>query len=417
VSSYPWSIFISYSSEAALVPDGPVSRLIELLKQEFDQDYRVLVDRDYLGIGDNWDRKIREKLHGANIGIILLDATAAASEWVKRETLIMMETEMAIFTVLIGPTKQKIRKEKEYVSFRSLLEYELIELTTDGKSSVTDSLDHVVAQIRRQLVHFDQTFTEAEVKLIKKLAQHIPDAGPTVTDLIQRLAGPGWTGSDNPYGGREFIAWRMLEARLGQKLVRLFGDMLDCFTRFGQNQRRLTNLIEPSWIPIDDARPIVPSSSERYTVLVGPVGTMGTGEHYVRRATHWDETANNLLRADVMPMAGPDDIVAALTKEKSLLHWQQNSATMRQYVVMRAGDTESATRWAVEAVHEKWPQATVVLEIPSTDDTLRDRLADSIRSARVIDVDTNAETTAELNIHKIREHLRCANRLEDGTRP
>jgi hypothetical protein len=98
-----WSIFISYSHGGSVA-----DKLIDLLRQELNGEYKVLVDKDFLRPGVLWAEEIRRILRGASVGVVLLDKAATDKRWVKTETIIMLEREMTIIPVLIGTTRKDL---------------------------------------------------------------------------------------------------------------------------------------------------------------------------------------------------------------------------------------------------------------------------------------------------------------------
>jgi hypothetical protein len=401
-----WSVFISYSS------DGPVAaRLIDLLRQQLGRDYTVLVDTGFLRVGVPFDPKIRKTLRGASVGIVLLDRHAMNSEWVQRETSIMLEQRIAIRPVLIGTAD-----DIEGSPFESLAEYQMCRLNENGEwlsrkgkvdATRTDPLGDVVAAIRSQMVTFDHDFTEDQAQLIRMIAQCLPEDDAKIADLIDELDGRTPDGRDSPFGGRELVAWRMLEARIDPSLVKLLSK--HCYKFPGR--AGLAKLIAPSWIPVGDATPIVEPPPDKSVFLIEPVDNDDTGEHYVRRATWWNTRDNDVVQADVMPMGEISDYsdqLDDLARGEPVCYWQQNLYGTRQYLVVKAGDTEAVTREAVEAVHERWPNAVVVL----TAQTRRGQLAQVARSG-VIGVDSAAESAAKEGMWRIRQAIQLA----DGINP
>jgi hypothetical protein len=299
----------------------------------------------------------------------------------------------------------------------------MIELTEDGEwrnqdgtvdRTRTDPLADVVAEIRGRLATFGRTFSAEQINLIQRVARCLPDETHVLANLIDALNARGEDHQDCPFGARELAAWRMLEARINKKLADLVTDHCHTFP----DPLQFASLITPSWIPVEDADPIVGPLSDGSVFLIGPVGDVNTGKHYVLRATWCDTKKNYLGQVDQMPIGEASEIPAQLDrmeKQEPYRFWRRNRDEKRQYLVMRVGDTEFVTREAVEAVHDRWPKAVVVLTTDSDVHTQGGPLVDIARSG-VIDVDPEAESAARERMFQIREAIQSAGGSDPGGR-
>ncbi|QKV79937.1 toll/interleukin-1 receptor domain-containing protein [Amycolatopsis sp. Hca4] len=120
-----WKVFVSYSAggEAAEV----VAKILDRLADGLGPGYDVFVDRS-LRLAGKWSRELDDELRRAHYGIVLLSEAAARSDWVLRESDRMHFRQIPIFVLLIGITREQIKKRRGLAKFKFLLEYQNSEI-------------------------------------------------------------------------------------------------------------------------------------------------------------------------------------------------------------------------------------------------------------------------------------------------
>ncbi|MGW6445241.1 toll/interleukin-1 receptor domain-containing protein [Lentzea sp. NPDC055074] len=379
MTDYLWDVFISHSTKSA--PEGNARKLLLELVDRFPLGAcRVQADQIFLHPGDRWEEKIGDRINESHFGIVLLDANALDSKWVRREVRQMLDQptrkNYRIIAILVDLTRGQVQ-EAGIAEFTKLVE-ELQTLSIEAADS-TDALrqlEHVLSL--NVLAHLD----EREMSLVRRLAYFLPSDPKMLEKMCGQL---DENATLAPLLPREDLAYRILNSRLSMQVRAMFAGSSDELLSSVDKERRarLADLIEPSWIDFDSARRVIDDSPGLNRVCVlgtaNPVPDadstgicVATGKNFVHRATHWDRGRVRVEKAGDIPYGEPYEVAPLLRRQYRWNTFQTN------YLVLEAGRSRSSRLTGVHAVQANWPDVVVVLVIgPDADpdeEAFRDHL-------------------------------------------
>ncbi|GGU79732.1 TIR domain-containing protein [Lentzea flava] len=368
-----WDVFISHSTKG--FEGGLAHQLLTRLITDLPpRAIRVWADKKKLRQGDAWRKDIADAINKSHVGIILLDKRALGRPWIYKEANLMegqpKERHYRIITVLIGLTRQDVRDHGNEV-FVELVEnkqHSVVENQPGVEAFLAELLD-LMSSVELGLLRAD------EMRLVQMVAEHLPEDLDEIIDLttwfVEEPHPP-------PLLAREVLAHLLLKAKLEPCVRQMFVDAKDYFLG-KQNPaalKRLVRLIAPSWIPLEDAAPIVPpAGASRRVGVLGTIAdasargaiTCETGKALVRRATHWDEHTCDVWEFGQIPTGAERSQELSTDLDEQLDYWARE-LDRTKYIVLEAGRDESDRLDGVRHVHNQWPNVVVVLVIGPTVD-------------------------------------------------
>jgi hypothetical protein len=397
-----WDVFVSHSTSPA--PEGVAAQLLDrLLEWDAVPGCRVRADREFLHLGDEWEERIREVVNESNVGIVLLDANALRSRWVKRETRQMIDrgTRFRIITMLIGLTRAEVEQAGCEEFTELVRRRHNIVVHDDGQAAI----DELGALLRKEVL---ASLTPEEMSWVQRIAYYLPEDERVLANALRRFDPAVRL---PPLLPREELAYRILQSRLRKVVKALFIFLKhDLVKRLRPESRAmLAELIEPSWIESSLAHQIPPHTPARVCVLstanpvpeaLRPGVCVDTGVHLVRRATYWDEEHVEVKPCGNVPVGDPSEVALHLGDQ---YEWDED---MRNYIVLEAGRDNRSRLDGVRAARGLWPDVVVVLVIDPGTDPVREEFARHIGPYGDVVIEHREELDASAAMDAIRRHLR-----------
>jgi hypothetical protein len=380
-----WNVFVSHSTKSAA--GGIAEQLLTRIEAEFkESSYKLFIDRESIKSGDLWKQWIDDATDVAHAAIVLLDAKAKESEWVRYEADVLAHRQrvagLTIIPVLIETRQSELGKEEQPPGFRTLADSQPISFVNE---------DDVILKLRERLPDLPGHMCVDELKLIRQMAECLPKNPQRAKEIIRALAGGGYKHDPLPFNVLELLVHRLREEQMSWQMVRVLKDNRTYFLESGESQRStLARRLETSWINAEEARKqLLKASAKRCTIVVGPCSDdkdkVDSAVHYLRQATLW---ASNYAIKDAGPV--PEDPEEGHQWEVEQIFdrflWNEGEFDPqdKRYLVIRAGGTEATRLRFARTVHDMHEDVVVVLAINANTDPDRELFESQLKGGHYV---------------------------------
>jgi hypothetical protein len=322
-----WEVFISHSSNKT---SGVTARLRDLLADRLRPPmYDVFLDRERLKPGDEWEPQIRKRLQSANIGIVLVDAAALESDWVKEEASFLaltLKSELSVIPVYIGVQQAEAAG---LVGLRRLKSRHYVKLA-DSRDPVKVEREagNGLAQIMKRLAMFEEVLEFGEADLIRRLARLCGVDDDTAVQMCREYFHDAKAKDVLPLHSRHVLSKHLIDARISMPAVRAIETISDDIR---PQSGPFYAAFSPTWVDLAQARLLREPGEGRAGIRVHVLqaNMEGSGEDYVLRAFHcWN---NNIKLARHDPWATGEPAADDVSKLLKCRHKPDAACNVSEY--------------------------------------------------------------------------------------
>jgi len=281
------TVFISHSSEGDPFAAAVLDRLQSLMKTK---NFEVLVNLTSLRPGHDWERDIERWLDSCDAAVVLLNAKALQSEWVRHEVSVLMHRkhmyrqgnrpELFLIPVLLGGVQARDVRSAGLKRLAKLTQFQ------DGSAEIDASVvaEQIAENFTTTLV--DGSNNDAMGEWIQRIAYQISQVGHDSRLIAAARAleiGDDEVSNVRLWGGSRFLAERLMKSRLCRHTI----DAVAKLTPFmsAEHCRTLVEEIKPTWVDGEAAELILHTSPTDRLVALLNARWYETGMEYFARAT------------------------------------------------------------------------------------------------------------------------------------
>ncbi|MEU5464279.1 toll/interleukin-1 receptor domain-containing protein [Streptomyces althioticus] len=434
-------VFISHGAGKDECVEEALGLLVPELKR---RGYEVFVDVESLRSGDVWAEHLYMELFRCDAAVVLLGPqTVEDSEWVRRETEILMARHVMrslphVLPALLGGAGTKAARLKGYGPLLRL-QTEIHDRTAspNPRPGQASTVEEVVAWLLGEFAHVGQATSEDDVfEWAERIAAYIDRASERSHKRVVRSAERlGLHGGQLQQiaariGSDLLLAFQMLTAAgKGVVLAQALGELQPVLNT--ASLKGLAEQVKPGWVDADAARCFLPDQTRdgpRGRIIVFPAHDAWVADHHVQRALFvrpmsWRvgavEDEPDLALGDE-PLADRlyDACLSSLARVFRAPPWDKDFTTVRhdarvtQYLVVSLEDYPlDVVSDVARRLQARWPWLGLVIltpdGIPDTKELEVNGLADAVLVASAPDEARQAE--AFIMVMSIDELLeRCA---------
>ncbi|WP_289936236.1 toll/interleukin-1 receptor domain-containing protein [Streptomyces sp. S.PNR 29] len=290
-------VFISHGAGK----DECVEEALELLVPELEhRGYEVFVDVKSLRSGDVWAEQLYMELFRCDAAVVLLGPhTVADSEWVRRETEILMARHVMrslphVLPALLGGAGTREARSKGYGPLLRLQTkiHDRAE-NPNPRPGQAATVQEVVEWLLREFAHVGHVSSDEYVfEWADRIADYIDSASERshkrVVKTAERL---GLQGGDLQQiaariGSHLLLAFRLLAAASqGVVLAQALAELQPALRT--SSLKQLAEQLKPGWVDADAARCFLPEQTQegpRGRVIIFPAYDAWMADHHVQRA-------------------------------------------------------------------------------------------------------------------------------------
>ncbi|MEU1045900.1 toll/interleukin-1 receptor domain-containing protein [Streptomyces sp. NPDC005897] len=339
------TVFVSHSAKGDPIATAVQQSLVRGLRA---RNYAVRIDTDALRPGQDWCPLLFHWLGECDAAVVLLNAKALTSFWVRREVNILMwrralNPSFRVVPVLVG---QVSSKDVQDAGFSDVLPVECARITSapsgrsTGEAADEDfdgELDSLAAGVLKEFADLPHNSRDSDDmrRWISRIAAFLRRAGD-----LQALKGAarmlGITGEDlrhveSQVGSCEFLAHQLL----GTADARLVGALMELGPHLGMDAlEQLVIQVRPTWINGESARHLLPPAAPDRRTIALNASYPETADSYVARAVCLRLDRYYMKAAGGIPLG--EDAAQELT--------EQCMDAVRQLLNYRPGTPVSAFR-------------------------------------------------------------------------
>jgi hypothetical protein len=289
------TVFVSHSAKGDPLATAVQQALAQGLRA---RHYDVRIDTDALRPGQDWCPLLFHWLGECDAAVVLFNAKALESYWVRREVNILMwrralNPSFRVVPVLVG---QVSSKDVQDAGFSDVLPVECARIpatASDGMAGDSaggawvgelDSLADVVLKEFADLPDNSEDSDDMR-RWISRIASFLRRAGDQQAlkgaARMLGLAGEDLQHVESQVGSCEFLAHQLL----GTADARLIGALMELAPHLGMDAlEQLVTQVRPTWINAESARHLLPPAApQRWTIALN-ASYPETADSYVARA-------------------------------------------------------------------------------------------------------------------------------------